>query len=175
MDKELINSREFAKRVTNYKVDKTIQKEIQLIHYELFGKYFKFNCRNCIMKAYVDIRESINNMTITKPTQKQMGQFEIKKSKNGISKQIHIDHDIITNDNLTDEKAINILRKAPGHIVTFSKFPSNWKELTGMPVVKKPKEEKIEAPVKVENPFAEKVEVKTEAPKESKKTSSKKK
>ncbi|MES2397952.1 MAG: hypothetical protein V4549_18210 [Bacteroidota bacterium] len=76
-------------------------------------------------------------MIITNQTQKQMGQFELQKSKSGISKQIHIDHSVITNDNLTDEKAINILRKCPAHIATFSRYPANWKELvSGVPAEK---------------------------------------
>lgn len=138
MDLELINSREFAKRVINYRNDAKIQDELQKIHYECFAKYFRSNCGSCIKKAYVTIREFINTKIIL--TKKQMGQFELHKSKTGISKQIHIDHSVITNDNLTDEKALNILKKCPGHIVTFSRYPENWKVLAGLEIVetKKP-------------------------------------
>jgi hypothetical protein len=37
--------------------------------------------------------------------------------------------DAVTNDNLTDEIAINILKKYPSHSVTFEKLPTNWREL----------------------------------------------
>ena len=35
----------------------------------------------------------------------------------------------ITNDNLTDEKAIEILKEAPGAAKFFEVIPENWKEL----------------------------------------------
>lgn len=137
METEKILSHEFAKRVVNYKHDKEIQFELQKIHYELFKKTFLLNCSNCIKHAYHSVRIELTKTKI--PMEKTNKLFEIAKGKGGISKQIHIAHDIITNGNLTDEKAIAILKAHPGHIVTFSKFPVNWKELVlnGLPTEKK--------------------------------------
>ncbi len=129
MDKELINSREFAKRVVSYRTDRNIQTELQAIHYEIFKKYFRVNCGSCIKKAYTEIRSHINNELVITKQSKQMSQFKLKTGASGLSKQIHINHDVITNDNLTDEKAIEILRKHPAHIATFGTFPANWQEL----------------------------------------------
>ena len=128
MDIEKINSREFAKRVVNYNTDIKIQGELQEIHLKLFKRNFKVNCGNCIKQAYVDIRAKLNESQ-TKQIKKIMSEFELKKGINGDSKQIHFEHDIITNDNITDEYAKRILKKMPGHIITFSKFPANWREL----------------------------------------------
>lgn len=147
MDFELINSREFAKRVIDYKIDKNIYSELQKIHYELFKKNFPSNCGTCVKQAYVLIREKINNDMIFQTQEPApMKQFELKKSVSGISQQIHIDHDIITNDNLTDETAISILSKYPSHIVTFSRYPENWQQLVGRATIN-PNEERIEIPI----------------------------
>lgn len=132
IDKEKVLSQEFAKRVAN-KNDGKIQHELQLINFELFGEYFLQNCGPCVKKAYVKIREHLksDNMIFSNinQNQKKMSNFKIAKSKNGASKQIHTGVDIITNDNLTDEKAIAILAKSPAHIKTFETFPANWQEL----------------------------------------------
>lgn len=155
MDSEKINSREFAKRVINYKNDKDIYNELQLIHYQLFNKYFQRNCGQCVKKAYVNIREKLN-MVITNQTKKQMGKFELKKSESGTSKQIHADHNVYTNDNLTDEIAIKILTKYPAHIVTFSRYPENWKELT-TGVKSESKKETVEIEVETVDQFQQEV------------------
>ena len=58
MNLELINSREFAKRVVNYRTDRLIQDELQKIHYDLFKVNFRVNCGSCIKQAYVNIRKN---------------------------------------------------------------------------------------------------------------------
>ena len=146
MDIEKINSREFAKRVVNYGNDKTIQNELQEIYLKLFKRNFKTNCGNCIKQAYIDIRAKLNESEITQ-TKKTMSEFELKKGVNGDSKQIHFEHDIITNDNITDEYAKRILKKMPGHIVTFSKYPANWRDIVFGKTPDGPVSEKIELPV----------------------------
>lgn len=128
-DKGKILGTEFAKRVSNYKADKQIVSELQAIHLELFGANFRMNCSSCLIKAFNEIRIELENDY--QPTKKIMGQFEIKKSTGGRSKQIYIDNETFTNDNITDEISIDILKKCPAHIVTFERYPENWKELTG--------------------------------------------
>lgn len=146
MDIEKIKSQAFAKRVANYNTDPTIQRELQEIHLKLFKVNFRVNCGNCIKQAYVDIRAKLNE-SITNQTKKSMSEFELKKGVNGDSKQIHFEHDIITNDNITDESAIRILKKMPGHIVTFSKFPENWRDIVFGKTSIEPVNEKIELPI----------------------------
>src|SRR3972149_2453454 len=136
MDIEKINSREFAKRVVNYNYDPTIQRELQEIHLKLFKVNFRVNCGNCIKQAYVDIRAKLNQSE-TNQIKKTMSQFEITKGVNGDSKQIHFEHEIFTNDNITDESAKRILKKFTGHIVTFSKYPANWREIVFGKEIKK--------------------------------------
>ena len=40
-------------------------------------------------------------------------------------------HEPLTNANITDEKALNLLKKYPGHIASFEKMPNNIDELLG--------------------------------------------
>lgn len=173
MNKEEILSGAFAKRVVN-KNDGKIGHELQKIHFELFGKYFKVNCGPCIKSAYIKIKEKLNSndmiISTTNQNAKTMSNFKIKVGKNKASKQIHTGTDVITNDNLTDEKAIAILAKAPGHIATFSEKPDNWQELVAEYKKNGPKKaakkEAAPAPAKEEakKEEAPKVEEKKEAP-----------
>lgn len=44
----------------------------------------------------------------------------------------------LTNANITDELALQLLEKYPAHIVSFEKYPSNWKSLIGKKETIKP-------------------------------------
>lgn len=58
-------------------------------------------------------------------------EFSLKKGK---VIMLHGFNEVVTKDNLTDAKALEILRKYPAHISSFEKFPENWQELTGKEV-----------------------------------------
>ncbi len=73
--------------------------------------------------------------------QKQMeSKFKLKEN---VMIRLH-GVDVITKDNLTDEKAIELLKKYPSHETSFESLPKNWKELTIEEVVEEVVEEDIE-------------------------------
>jgi len=56
----------------------------------------------------------------------------------------------ITNANLTDERAISLLKDRPIRISMFSEYPKDWKELTGSKPERTPREKELYAKNKKE-------------------------
>jgi hypothetical protein len=84
------------------------------------------NC-SCIERFFIVLKILQRNNERIKLKQLQMkSNFELIEGK-----MIGIGGGHVTNANLTDEKAIEILTKYPAHIVTFKTVPANWKELCG--------------------------------------------
>lgn len=54
------------------------------------------------------------------------GKFKFKKD---VVIMLHGLNDTLTEHNLTDEKAVDLLSKYPGHIGSFEEFPKDWKAL----------------------------------------------
>lgn len=82
------------------------------------------NCQ-CIEDLFYLIK-SMTVKTINQKQQQMTGQFKLKV---GIVLALHGLNEMVTESNLTDEKALKILKKYPGHIVSFSAYPADWKAL----------------------------------------------
>lgn len=83
---------------------------------------FKTPCSTC-SKDHLGYYKRLKNEGIRLMKQLETGQFLLK----GI---IHFNGgEIYSNNNLTDEIAIKILKKNKNYITRFSKFPENWQEL----------------------------------------------
>jgi len=93
------------------------------------GLQRKRNC-GCVDDLLIMLK-SLNEPKIKLKQTQIMNKFEIKEGK---MIQLHGLNDAYTNANLTDEKAIEILKKFPKAIAFFSKHPDNWQELCGKDV-----------------------------------------
>lgn len=81
---------------------------------------------NC--QCIEDLFYYINNVTNEKLTKKQQQTMNKFKLKEGIVLTLHAFNEAFTNSNMTDDKAVEILAKYPGHIVSFEIVPKDWKE-----------------------------------------------
>lgn len=109
--------------------DSTEFKEYNSLSVLLTGERLVAGCGNCA----AEFLNYLKHITQEKINQTMSGQFTIGKDKNGNNRQIHcIDSNLIlTDNNLTDELAIQLLRKNRKHISSFKTFPENWEELIG--------------------------------------------
>ena len=90
----------------------------------------------------------LNSSKINQIKEKMESKFKLKK---GTMIMVHGIDMQLTEANLTDEKAITLLKKYPKHIISFEVYPENWEEL----VIGKPK--KDVAPDKDEEVATERV------------------
>lgn len=109
-------------------------KLISSVYRQAFDKKLRVTCGTCIIEAYFELKDLYQNQLML--NQKTMGQFKLKPNK---IIQLHGQPDAYTNANMTDEKAIEILRLVPSHIKTFEEYPENWQELTTGVKAKTPK------------------------------------
>jgi len=112
------------------KFDSVERIETSSLHYSLFGEHLSKskNC-GCIDDFFYYLFSLKNNEQSINQKQNQMNtNFSLKKGK---IIMLHGFNEVVTKDNLTDAKALDILRKYPAHISSFEKFPENWQELTG--------------------------------------------
>ena len=123
--------------------DSNEYKEASELNRILFGiplnRIKNCDCVNDLMNYIFNLSDSkINQLKISMESK-----FKLKKGKlimlHGIDMQI-------TEANLTDEKALMLLKKYPAHISSFEVFPENWQELT----TDKPKKKVVVAPDKDE-------------------------
>lgn len=117
---------------------------------DLFYKHTKTRlgaCVTCYGKMYNYFKnQNQNNM---KATIKSNCNFTLKETS-----VLYTGHRHVTNTGLTDEIAIDLLKRDPGKQIFFTKLPVNWKELCGLVEVKKPKEiEEEKVDLKTEENF----------------------
>ncbi len=91
------------------------------------GLQRKRNC-GCIDELFIMLK-TLSQKRINQKQTQMSNKFRLVDGK-----MISLNGTHYTNDNITDEKAIEILTKFPSHIVTFVNAPDNWKELCGKPV-----------------------------------------
>lgn len=108
------------------KFDSTEYKEASKLNFALFGIHLnkRKNC-DCVN----DLMNYISRLDNEKINLKQTimeSQFRLKK---GTLIQLHRLDIMISEANLTDAKAISLLKKYPAHISSFEVYPENWKEL----------------------------------------------
>lgn len=118
---------EKTKKIWRNKFDSNEYKQASSLNYELFGMHLnkRIGCQ-CVDDLFFMLR-SYNNEKITLKQKQMESQFTLKKNKMIV---VH-GHEPLTNANITDEKALKLLKKYPGHIVSFEKLPSNIDELLG--------------------------------------------
>ena len=80
------------------------------------------NC-GCLEDLFIMLK-SLNNNKINQKQQQMENQFKLAEGK-----MIHLDGTFYTNSNLTDEKAIEIIKRFPSHSKTFSEKPSDWEDV----------------------------------------------
>lgn len=104
----------------------TEYKEASRLNFALFGIHLnkRKNC-DCVN----DLMNYISRLDDDKIKQKQIimeSKFRLKK---GTLIQLHGLDIMISEANLTDAKAITLLKKYPAHISSFEVYPENWVEL----------------------------------------------
>lgn len=118
-----------------YNIDKVSDADKQAAR-TLYREYTKKTIGNCA-SCFATIYQYFSNLK-TKPMNN--GQFKLKKGKVLMS---HGAHQIITESNLTDDKALLLLKESPGSIKFFETFPENWEELSkGFDPIKSAREER---------------------------------
>lgn len=115
IEKVLSYGNDYVNNTANNKKKKLLRQ----LYYELFNQRIR-NCSTCIIEAYFKIKQLTNLKT------KIMTQFKLKAGK---QIQKHGQRNVITNANLTDETAIDLLKSNKGYKKFFEEMPSNWLEL----------------------------------------------
>jgi len=119
---------------------------------ELFGIHLN-KSKKC--KCVEDLFFMLSRLNVEKLNlinQIKMNKFILKKGK---VIMLHAMTTILTEKNMTDEKAIELLKSHKGHIKNFEKFPEDWESIvfgTAKPAAKKeePKKEEHKEEVKKE-------------------------
>lgn len=125
---EIVKGYEKTKRVWRSNYNSVEFVETSKLNVALFGMPLNHAAKcQCIE----DLFYYINNLTIEKLTQKIKTMSSNFKLKKDTVIALHGLNEAITNGNLTDEKAIELLKKYPGHHVSFEVLPENWEELCG--------------------------------------------
>jgi hypothetical protein len=142
-----------AVRVYQERLSESEKRDIEKAYNLLGHKFVKARCNDCYEKAYIYIK-NITNENLFKMTNKTFKLITGKKiMMHGLS-------DVITSANLTDEKALMILKKNSNAIKLFETYPVNWKELADNYDANKARREKPEIAEKKTAP--KKVEIKVE-------------
>lgn len=77
-------------------------------------------CGECFVEAYLYMKQiTINN----KETMES--KFKLHEGKRLM---MHGSNDVLTNANITDDKALHILKRTPGAISLFVAYPEDWRE-----------------------------------------------
>jgi hypothetical protein len=128
----LVLATEKTKKVWRNKFESTEYKQASSLNYELFGMRLnkRIGCQ-CVDDLFFMLR-SYTSEKITLKQKQIMSQFELKKNKMIV---VH-GHEPLTNANMTDEKALILLKKYPAHVSSFEKLPNNIDELLGKPQLK---------------------------------------
>lgn len=108
---------------TKYKSAEFI--EASGLNFALFGMGLN-QSPNC--QCIEDLFFYINHLTDEKLTQKTANMNRSFNLKAGVVLALHGFNQMVTNDNLTDELALKILKKYPSHIVSFNDFPEDWEK-----------------------------------------------
>ena len=93
--------------------------------------------RNSNCGCIDDLFNTLKTLSQEKINLKQNQMQGLFKLKEGKMISLHCFNEDYTNANLTDQKAIDVLKKYPSCIAEFESYPSNWKELCekGLPEV----------------------------------------
>lgn len=123
---ELVLSFEKTKKDWRAKFNSREFREASALNHLLFGMHLnkKVKC-DCVEDLFFMLKsyrkEDINHKQI-----QMNSNFKLKKGK---VIALHGMNEVITNANLTDDKAIELLKKFPGHAKSFEVLPENWQEV----------------------------------------------
>ena len=113
--------------VTEVLASKEHKTNLVFIYEKIRG--IKVSCNHC-----KGVLREVYNFVINNKTKFTMSNFKLKT---GTVLDISADGNHITNDNLTDEKAISVLRKSKAFIKFFVEYPEGWENLLFFPSVPK--------------------------------------
>lgn len=130
-------SYEKTKSVWRKKHDSKEFQEASRLNKDLYGKPLNRQAKcECIEDLFF-LLSGLNKQKINQKKVNMTRKFEIKKDK---MIQLFNQNDVYTDANITDEKAIELLKSSPGLIKFFSKFPADWRDLAAGFKHKKPSE-----------------------------------
>lgn len=90
--------------------------EFDSIYLAIFGERIKLCCGKTLQYYFDKLKKHVE----------MKNQDKKYLLKEGV--QMHCNHNVYTNANLTDEVAIELLKQDPRRISNFEKFPENWNE-----------------------------------------------
>ena len=122
--KEFLETVKVRSNLDNKQFDEQQKKLIKSFYFTYFGKKLVERCNNCFVDAYFELYNLSKNPEKIYNMENQ--QFQLKK---GILISLHGQVKDLTRANCTDKDAIDLLKKYPGHISSFEKYPDNWQEL----------------------------------------------
>jgi len=104
--------------------------ELAVAYKELFNERLRLSCDNCIFDALFRIKHYLKQEKdqIMSDLNLTHCDFELRK---GLVLYLPDMHMHITNDNLTNEKALLLLHRNIANIKSFSKYPENLQEYMG--------------------------------------------
>lgn len=141
--KERINEVLFLEKTKKVWRKNRDSKEFKLansLNYHFFGTHLKTGKCSCIEDLFYFLN-NISDEIINQKNKKNMSKFKLKE---GVLIALHNISHQVTNDNLTDEIALDILTKYPAHKVSFAVLPDNIDELIDQNKKKSTKEIKKE-------------------------------
>ena len=91
-------------------------------YYRATGERLTNGCSNCFAKVF----QYFNSINFKQMTEMR---FRLKEGKKIM---LHGMGDVLTNANLTNEKAIRILKRTPAAIKFFDFYPNDWRQICGV-------------------------------------------
>ena len=147
---EIVRGYESTKHIWRKNINSKEYKESSDLAKIIAGEGFNRSNPNCgcIDELFI-LLKSFNEERINFKLKQMNGKFKLFGGKviSFPKKSLHL-----TNANLTDELAIELLKVYPAHIVSFEVAPGNWRELvsgTVKMVIEKPKAETVKEEVEV--------------------------
>ncbi len=103
-------------------------KMLHSVYQELYNEPVTQGCGNCNQKAFLRIRKYVELRKLNNPLTSLEMNEKLKNRKyvlkDGISLQAGFGGEHYTNDNLTDERAAQLIAESPGRAAFFSRVPS---------------------------------------------------
>ena len=104
------------------------REELKRIYFEVFKEHLAVTCMNCVSDAIFRLKYYLNNNNKHKMETTKIVPCDFKLKDNQVI-YIRARHMHITNDNLTNELALLLLRISVKNITNFVKYPENWKDM----------------------------------------------
>ena len=106
--------------------DDLLLRELGRVYFSIFNEKLVLSCNNCIDDALWRIKHFLKH---NKNKKTKIMEEQLFKLKEGLVLYVRTWHKHITNSNLTNQVAIDLLKLNNRNINNFEKYPDNWKEL----------------------------------------------